>query len=90
MGAAAFHVAWGYQLATQVPPCDQRQGEGQKPGADGDECGADEQKCAIYQRNDFADFCEMVWNRIPRLLRVAISLIYEAAILKLISIFLGL
>lgn len=21
-----------------------------KPGADGDECGADEQKCAIYQR----------------------------------------
>lgn len=61
-----------------------------KPGADGDECGADEQKCAIYQRNDFADFCEMVWNRIPRLLRVAISLIYEAAILKLISILLGL
>lgn len=40
--------------------------------------------------SDFADFCEMVWNRIPRLLRVAISLIYEAAILKLISIFLGL
>lgn len=39
---------------------------------------------------DFADFCEKVWNRIPRLLRVAISLIYEAAILKLISIFLGL
>lgn len=61
-----------------------------KPSADGDGYGADEQKCAIYQRNDFADFCEMVWNRIPRLLRVAISLIYEAAILKLISIFLGL
>lgn len=39
---------------------------------------------------DFADFCEMVWNRIPRLLRVAISLIYEAAILKLMSILLGL
>ena len=39
---------------------------------------------------DFAAFCEMVWNRIPKLLRVAISLIYEAAILKLISIFLGL
>lgn len=32
----------------------------------------------------------MVWNRIPRLLRAAISLIYEAAILKLISILLGL
>lgn len=108
-----------------------------KPGADGDGYGADEQKCAIYQRKhsagkhrnidpgiikrnstyrhmrkrgfasvpespraaflrlrvglgDFADFCEMVWNKIPRLLRVAISLIYEAAILKLISIFLGL
>ena len=61
-----------------------------KPSADGDGCGADEQKCAIYQRNDFADFCEMVWNRIPILLRVAISLIYEAAILKLISILLGL
>lgn len=133
---AAFHVAWGCQPATQVPPCDRRQGEGQKPSADGDECGADEQKCAIYQRKrsagehrnivpgmikrnstyrhtrkrdfasvpksprtaflrlrvglgDFADFCEMVWNRIPRLLRVAISLIYEAVILKLISIFLG-
>ena len=39
---------------------------------------------------DFADFCEKVWNRIPKLLRVAISLIYEAAILKLISILLGL
>lgn len=39
---------------------------------------------------DYADFCEMVWNRIPKLLRVAISLIYEAAILKLISILLGL
>lgn len=39
---------------------------------------------------DFADFCEMVWNRIPCLLRVAISLIYEAAILRLISILLGL
>lgn len=38
----------------------------------------------------FADFCEMVWNRIPRLLRVAISLIYEAAILELISTLLGL
>lgn len=61
-----------------------------KPGADGDGYVADEQKCAIYQRNDFADFCEMVWNRIPRLLRVAISLIYEAAVLKLISILLGL
>lgn len=31
-----------------------------KPGADGDGYVADEQKCAIYQRNDFADFCEMV------------------------------
>lgn len=61
-----------------------------KPGADGDGFVADEQKCAIYQRNDFADFCEMVWNRIPRLLKVAVSLIYEAAILKLISILLGL
>lgn len=61
-----------------------------KPSADGDGYVADEQECAIYQRNDFADFCEMVWNRIPRLLRVAISLIYEAAILKLISILLGL
>lgn len=61
-----------------------------KPGADGDGCGADEQKCATSANSDFADFCEMVWNRIPRLLRVAISLIYEAAILKLISIFLGL
>lgn len=39
---------------------------------------------------NFADFCEMVWNRIPILPRVAVSLIYEAAILKLISIFLGL
>ena len=39
---------------------------------------------------DFTGFCEMVWNRIPRLLRVAISLIYEAAILKLISTLLGL
>lgn len=39
---------------------------------------------------DFSDFCEMVWNRIPKLLRVAISLIYEAAILKLIGILLGL
>nr|DAL80208.1 MAG TPA: hypothetical protein [Caudoviricetes sp.] len=61
-----------------------------KPDADGDGYVADEQQCAIYQRNDFADFCEMVWNRIPRLLRVAVSLIYEAAILKLISILLGL
>lgn len=61
-----------------------------KPSADGDGYVADEQKCAIYQRNDFADFCEMVWNRIPRLLRVAVLLIYEAAILKLISILLGL
>jgi len=61
-----------------------------KPSSDGDGYVADEQECAIYQRNDFADFCEMVWNRIPRLLRVAISLIYEAAILKLISILLGL
>lgn len=25
-----------------------------KPGADGDECGADEQKCAIYQRKHSA------------------------------------
>lgn len=39
---------------------------------------------------NFADFCEMVWNRIPILPRVAVSLIYEAAILKLISILLGL
>lgn len=108
-----------------------------KPSADGDGYGADERKCAIYQRKrsagehrdivpgmikrnstyrhmrkrdfasvpespraaflrlrvglgDFADFCEIVWNRIPRLLRVAISLIYEAAILKLINILLGL
>ena len=55
-----------------------------KPSADGDGYAADEQKCAIYQRK------QMVWNRIPGLLRVAISLIYEAAILKLISILLGL
>ena len=61
-----------------------------KPSADGDGYVADEQKCAIYQRNDFADFCEMIWNKIPRLLRVAISLIYEAAILKFISILLRL
>lgn len=40
--------------------------------------------------SDFADFCEMVWNRIPILLRVAVSLIYEAVVLKLISILLGL
>lgn len=33
---------------------------------------------------------KMVWNRIPCLLRVAVSLIYEAAILKLISTLLGL
>lgn len=39
---------------------------------------------------DYADFCVMVWNRIPGLLRVVISLINEAAILKLISILLGL
>ena len=39
---------------------------------------------------DYADFCEAVWNRIPELLRVAVSLIYEAAILKLIGILLGL
>lgn len=32
----------------------------------------------------------MVWNRIPILLMVAVSLIYEAAVLKLISILLGL
>lgn len=61
-----------------------------KPGADGDGYVADEQKCAIYQRNDFADFCEMVWNRIPKLMRAAVSLIYEEATLKLISILLGL
>lgn len=39
---------------------------------------------------DFAVFCETVWNRIPELLRVAISLTFEAAILKLIGILLGL
>lgn len=39
---------------------------------------------------DFAVFCETVWNRIPGLLRVAISLIYEAALLKLIGILLWL
>lgn len=62
-----------------------------KPSADGDGYGADEQKCAIYQRKCSAgEHRKMVWNRIPRLLRVAISLIYEAAILKLISILLGL
>lgn len=62
-----------------------------KPGADGDGCGADEQKCAIYKRkHSVGEHRKMVWNRIPRLLRVAISLIYEAAILKLISILLGL
>lgn len=62
-----------------------------KPGADGDECGADEQKCAIYQRkHSVGEHRKIVWNGIPILLRVAISLIYEAAILKLISILLGL
>lgn len=62
-----------------------------KPSADGDGCGADEQKCAIYQRKHSAgEHRKMVLNRIPMLLRVAISLIYEAAILKLISILLGL
>ena len=62
-----------------------------KPGADGDGCGADEQKCAIYQRkHSVGEHRKMVWNGIPILLRVAISLICEAAILKLISIFLGL
>lgn len=62
-----------------------------KPGADGDGYGADEQKCAIYQRKHSAgEHRKMVWNGIPILLRVAISLIYEAAILKLISILLGL
>lgn len=73
-----------YRLAIDVKE------KAKKPSADGDGYGADEQKCAIYQRNDFADFCEMVWNRIPMLLRAAVSLIYEAAILKLISILLGL
>lgn len=134
---AAFHVAQvasrrhRYRLAIGVKE------KAKKPSADGDGCGADEQKCAIYQRKrsagehrdivpgmikrnstyrhmrkrdfasvpesprtaflrlrvglgDFAVFCEMVWNKIPRLLRVAISLIYEAAILKLIGILLGL
>lgn len=62
-----------------------------KPSADGDGYVADEQKCAIYQRKHSAEeHRKMVWNRIPRLLRVAISLIYEADILKLISILLGL
>lgn len=62
-----------------------------KPGADGDECGADEQKCAIYQRKHLVgEHRKMVWNGIPILLRVADSLIYEAAMLKLISILLGL
>ena len=62
-----------------------------KPGADGDGYGADEQKCAIYQRKrSRGEHRKMVWNRIPILLMVAVSLIYEAAILKLISIFLGL
>lgn len=46
-----------------------------KPSADGDGCGADEQKCAIYQRKHSAG---------------EIGIIYEAAILKLISILLGL
>ncbi len=62
-----------------------------KPSADGDGYVADEQKCAIYQRKRSAgEHRKMVWNGIPILLRVAISLIYEAAILKLISILLGL
>ena len=62
-----------------------------KPSADGDGYVADEQKCAIYQRKRSAgEHRKMVWNRIPILLRVAISLIYEAAILKLISILLWL
>ena len=62
-----------------------------KPSADGDGYVADEQKCAIYQRKRSAGkHRKMVWNGIPILLRVAISLIYEAAILKLISILLWL
>lgn len=62
-----------------------------KPSADGDGYVADEQKCAIYQRKHSAgEHRKMVWNGIPILLRVAVSLIYEAAILKLISILLGL
>lgn len=62
-----------------------------KPSADGDGYVADEQKCAIYQRKHSAgEHRKMVWNRIPILLMVAVSLIYEAAILKLISILLGL
>lgn len=62
-----------------------------KPSADGDGYVADEQKCAIYKRKHSAgEYRKMVWNRIPTLLMVAVSLIYEASILKLISILLGL
>lgn len=75
MGVTAFHVVWvacrrhRYRLAIGVKE------KAKKPSADGDGCGADEQKCAIYQRKHSAG---------------KIGIIYEAAILKLISIFLGL
>lgn len=58
-----------------------------KPGADGDGYAADEQKCAIYQRKCSAGEHR---NIVPGMMRVAISLIYGAAILKLIGILLGL
>lgn len=75
MGVTAFHVVWvacrrhRYRLAIGVKE------KAKKPSADGDGCGADEQKCTIYQRKHSAG---------------KIGIIYEAAILKLISILLGL
>lgn len=75
MGVTAFHVVWvacrrhRYRLAIGVKE------KAKKPSADGDGSGADEQKCAIYQRKHSAG---------------KIGIIYEAAILKLISILLGL
>lgn len=60
-----------------------------KPSADGDGCGADERKCAIYQRKRSAgEHRDIVPGMIKR--NSGGSLIYEAAILKLINILLGL